>query len=474
MPTRRSTHANHTRRNTAAQRRASRYSPRQSGQLHASRNGRGGHAAPRDGKGIGDRALNGSETLITRRHFLYGALGVGALAVAVGGASAIAQQTQSSKEEVTVLQVPEESVLSSDDSAAFSLIENAEERLSLVGDFELPYGTLVWSSDEAIAACLIPNEASAKPLAQVGLLSLSSGNCPIVLEQAVGQDDGFEIYDVRAVEGGVIWTEADILDGVWRIYTARADGASLGTPVLMDEGNEDWETPTIAATQSHAFWQVLPRSDGAKRSEESLLKRASFGSGASETVYSSRGRMATPPYALATSVVITPRADTSSVNYQLTLLEAKSASVLDSLVLPQSMKPLEAGYGTTGFMFSFDAVYNYGGGIANLGTYTPASPVTDGNYSGAPWFRFARTPSAPPAWCGRFLMVKSTGSVCAIDLDASNYAALDVPDGSDTYGDYLASTGTGDMAVTFTNVDHQPLGGEAVKCCRVRVWTPAA
>ena len=34
-------------------------------------------------------------------------------------------------------------------------------------------------------------------------------------------------------------------------------------------------------------------------------------------------------------------------------------------------KPLEAGYGNTGFMFSFDAGYQYGGGIASIGTYTP-------------------------------------------------------------------------------------------------------
>ncbi len=474
MPTRRSTHANHTRRNAAAQRRTSRYGSRQSGQLHAGGTVRGGHAALSDSKRPRSHTPNGSETLITRRHFLYGALGVGALAVAAGGVSVLAQQAQSSEEDVTVLTVPEESVLSSDDSAAFSLIENVGERLSLVGDFQLPYGTLVWSSDDAVAACLIPNEESAKPLAQVGLLSFASGNCPIVLKQAVGQDEGFEIYDVRAVEDGIIWTEADILDGVWRIYTARVNGTSIGTPALVDEGGSDWETPTIAATQSHAFWQVLPRTDGTKLSEDSLLKRTSFGSESGETVYSSHGRMATSPYALATSVVITPRVDASSVNYQLTLLDAESTTTLDSLVLPQSMKPLEAGYGTTGFMFSFDAVYNYGGGIANLGTYTPASPVTEGNYSDAPWFRFARTPSAPPAWCGRFLMVKSTGSVCAIDLDASNYVAIDVPDGSDTYGDYLASTGTGNMAVTFTSVDYQPLGGDAVKCCRVRVWTPAA
>ena len=58
---------------------------------------------------------------------------------------------------------------------------------------------------------------------------------------------------------------------------------------------------------------------------------------------------------------------------------------------PTSMRPLEAGCSNTGFMFSFDAGYQYGDGIASIGTYTPASAVTDnGDYSNAPWFRFNR------------------------------------------------------------------------------------
>ena len=67
--------------------------------------------------------------------------------------------------------------------------------------------------------------------------------------------------------------------------------------------------------------------------------------------------------------------------YQLTRIDAQSASVVDSLVLPSSMKPPAAGSGDTGFMFSFEAIYNFGEGIANLGTYIPANtvqPDTDG------------------------------------------------------------------------------------------------
>ena len=32
---------------------------------------------------------------------------------------------------------------------------------------------------------------------------------------------------------------------------------------------------------------------------------------------------------------------------------------------------MECGWGKTGFSFAFDGIYNYGEGIANLGTYLP-------------------------------------------------------------------------------------------------------
>ena len=348
------------------------------------------------GNGVRVPTPNGGEVLLTRRHFLYGALGVGALAADTG-----------------------------------------------------------------------------KPLTQVALLSLSSGNSTVVLEQAVGSDEGFEIYDVRATSSGLIWAEADILDGVWRIYTARTDGAALGNPALVEEGDGDWEMPTIAAVGNRAFWQVLPKASGPKKTEPSLFKRATMGANDIETLWTSIGRMATAPYATGDSVVITPRTDTSSIHYQLVRVDANTGEALDTMALPTSMKPLEAGYGNTGFMFSFDAGYQYGGGIASIGTYTPASAVTNGDYSNAPWFRFSRNPTAPPAWCGSYLMVKSRTQVVGINFDTNDWFAFDVKSGADDYGEYLASTGSRDAVVTYTNIDDKPLDGEARKYCLVRVWTPA-
>lgn len=463
MVTRRSTHAIHTKPSVTAARRMQRHAAPQAGRANSHAKG----AA----SGIHVPLPNG-ELLLTRRHFLFGALGIGALAAIGGGASVLIQGAESDTgTDLPILTVPNDAVTVSD---SLTPIEDPSTRMNLMGSFELPYGTLLWANGDDVAACLLPNAEEAKPLAQVGLLSLASGACPVVLEQAVGQDDGFDIYDVRATSSGIIWTEADILSGIWRIYTAESDGSSIGRPSLVDERDDAWEMPTITAVGMYAFWQVLPKLNGLQSAEDSLVKRATMGSNNTEIVYTSHGRLCTPPYALDDSIVITPRADTTGTYYQLTHLDAASGNILDTLVLPRSMRPLEAGYGDTGFTFSFDASYSYGDGISNMGTYVPISAVTDGAYNNASWFRFNRSPTAAPAWCGPYFMVKSSTSVCGVDMSTKEYFAFSVENGAEDYGEYLASTGSNEVVVTYTNIDDKPVDEEPKKYCLVKVWRPVA
>lgn len=419
----------------------------------------------------------GQQVLLTRRHFLYGAAGVAAAALVGAGGYALDQATSKNDKSVTTLSVPTDAVFTTEDC---ELLEDAGAAMQLVTQKELAYGTLIWANDDTWAACLIPTE-QAKPLAQIGMLSLTSGSLNVLVKNAVGEDEGFEIYDVRACATGIVWTEADIMDGSWRVYSATTDGGSIGTPALVEEGDSNWEMPTLAAAAGHAWWQLLPRLDGERSKEDSKLKRAPFGSSEAETICVSEGRMCTPVCATTEGVVVTPRAQTSGTYYQLTYIGG-NGNVLDTLVLPSSMRPLEASYGENGFSFAFDAIYNYGGGIANLGTYTPASPVDAAGedptgvagataYGKGAWFRFPRTPVCAPAWCGKWFMVKSTTAVCGVDFENRRYFALETKSGCDDYGDYLASTGTQNRVVTYTNIDHTTLEGETQKCCLVRVWT---
>ena len=406
------------------------------------------------------------DILITRRQLLYGAIGIGALAAVGGGASALSKVLdQKDTDATTSLSVPASSIITLDNLTKVA----AEDYVSLIGQYELPYGTLLWANNDTLAACLLPTETPS-PLTQIALLNLKTGYYSPVRIAAVGQSEGFDMYDARVSEKGLIWTEANILADTWRIYTATYNNGSLGTPIKVDEGGGDWETPTIAAIGGYAFWQVLPTLTGSKKTELSVLRRAPFGSDQTTVAYTSSGRMCTPLYPLSESLVITPRTNSSSTQYQMTHINAGSLEVSDRLALPAAMKPLEAGWGNNGFTFSFDAIYSFGNGISNLGTYTPQNPISEHNHTNTSWFRFGRSPSAPPAWCNDFFIVKSTKVVCGMDFANKTYFVIDALDGSDTFGDYLASTGTNETIVTFSNIDYKPLDGEAKKNCTVRVW----
>ncbi len=416
---------------------------------------------------IGDEGHG--ETLITRRRLLLGIVGIGALAAIGAGGAAIVSSGDSTPT-VSTLQVPQSNVT---DATSLDQVDDAGDCVSQTGEYDLPYGTLVFCNDDKYAACLIPTDG-AKPLCRIAMLSLSSGTYETVIDKAQGQDEGFEIYDVRATSQAIIWIEADILDGIWRVMTGKlgSNASSVTGVQKIDEGAcGETETPSIAAVGNNLFWQVMPQSSSTVSSSKQTLqvKRAAAGSSTAEVIYESTGRAATAPYATSDAVVITPRNPDSTSCYQLTRIDAASGDVTDTLTLPASMKPIEAGWGVAGFNFALDATYSYGDGIANLGTYTPAN-MPSSSYDNAKWVRFDRTPTCAPAWCGNFFMVKSTKAVCGVDADGKRYFVLDVPSGADDWGEWLASSGASSTVVTYASINYTSTSGDETKCCRVRVW----
>lgn len=426
-----------------------------------------------------NRDENG-KILLTRRTLIYGAIGAGALIAGATGIKVISDNVNKNSNAVDSLSVSKSNVISSD-----SFTEIQESFFSVENEVTLPYGSLAWANSSNIITCLIPNDI-AKPLATIDVINANSGNRVNVLDQGVGLKEGFEIYDARANEDAIIWTEVNILQGEWRIFASKFNGNYNVDPVMIDKGGSDWETPTIAITNNAVYWQVLPHADGSKNTVLSSLKKMlinslSQNSNTTDKVFSdsdvennpfviatSKGRMATPVYAYENSVIITPRTNSANIYYQLTRIDENN-NIIDSLALPQSMKPLEAGYGNTGFNFSYDAIYNYGEGLSNLGTYTPLSKSD--NYKNQQWLNFSRNPSAPPAWCGNYFVIRSTLSVCALDLKNQTYCVLDRPNASDDYGDYLASTGNCKHIVTYANIYDQPVTGEEEKYCTLRIWS---
>ncbi len=391
--------------------------------------------------------LDNNKVILTRRQLLFGAIGVAAIAGVGAGAAAISK-SQKEEKSFDVLTVPVSNVSTTANMDGESL--TADDCMELSASFEMPYGTLIWANSSHYAACLIPTDTSS-PLSIAAIISLDSGTYETILEQAVTKDPGYEIFDIRATDNAVIWTEAHCLANVWKTYQATySPGNGIGTPILLAEGDENFEAPSLAITSKHVYWQILPSLTSSMKSEDSLIYAAPIGSSEATEVVRSHGRMCTPLYATNDGVACSPRVSTSGVYHQLSFIDDATLSITDSVIMPGGMKPLEAGYGNSRFSFAFDTIYNYGNGIANLGTYVPTS--TD-NPSDSKWVCFDRNPTAAPAWCKNWFVVKSTRGVSCVDVNTNVMFSLGCPDGTDTYGDYLATTGSFDVIVTYCNID---------------------
>lgn len=412
-----------------------------------------------------------AQMLITRRRLLLGAAGLGVAAVGAAGAVSLSQRESNEDNSIATLEVTEDAVFDLEACAEVDPYDAFE----LIGDYELPFGTLIWADDENIAACLFPTDEPT-PLVNMGILQLGNGSYYIMREEAVGAEEGFEIYDVRASSAGLVWMESAVMEGLWRIYVATLDSAlNLGEPKLVDEGNSIQEVPTITVVDDYAFWQTMaPISNENARHEPAVLKRAHIADGKTETIYNSVGRMSAPPVPYENSVIITPRHTDATSYCDLVRIQAKTGTVLDTLTLPSGMFPHQVGYGPTGFAFCFENIYDYGAGISNLGTYTPArKPNKD--YTDLEWFRFNRTPTAAPCWCGdTWFMVKSNQSVCAVNFDNKVFCSFGAESGCLDWGDYLVSSGKRNTVVTAMQIDQVSTEGEETKMTQVRVWQPLA
>lgn len=389
------------------------------------------------------------EVLLTRRNLLIGAAAVGGIAAIGGGVSLASSALEgNSTEQISYINVPENAV---EQQADYTLIENYSDYVQLTGSFSLPYGTLVWADNDTVAACLNPTE-QASPLNTVSLLYLSSGNTATVLDAAQGSEEGFEILDARCSENGLVWTESNPYQSRWRVYTASIASGSASNIQQVDEGDFNWLMPSLAAIGNTAFWQVSPNTSGEAANEPAELRAVAFGSSEVQHVYSSKRAFATRVAPATDGVVITPRADSTTVYYQLTKISADTLKPVDQMTLPSSMTPEVVGYGSSGFAFGFTSIYNYGGGIANLGTYTPRAAVQAYNYNDLPWFRYSRSPITAPCWCGNWFIVKSTTALSGVHFASKSYFAIDTVSGADTYGEQLVSSGNCSSFVGLSQV----------------------
>lgn len=585
---------------------------------------------------------------ITRRTLVRGAIGAGVLAGIVGVNGIV-----KSKKNTTLtseLTVTPENIVSLE---AFTQLDEPSAMMRLRGSFDLPYHSLMWMSDEGILAYLTPTQTG-HPLNAVGIVrfgnhSTAAGKLQgiqkprIVLPQARDNAEGFDIYDVRASQQGIVWLEAHILTNTWRLWCARLTATGIEQPLLLDEGLQSEAMPTIGIVGKQVFWQInVPlRKTKANAHEQSLSVAASASATlAAQTLATTKGTSAAVPETQAIRTT-SKQADSSqsgvqnnaqggagsnvptgagehgnagaesgaqsnvhssaqdsthasathdqqnasiqahSVSSQPSVSCIRSAflpgntnnavrcfhesqagfvaslaisntfictaermqqsrshtrlmafdttgALVDSLVLPAGIHPVNVSYGTSGFTFGIEGSYKNKTGITKLGTYFPlattapqasaqnntsnglsadqtmktsqasqtsqaASKGTNSGktpanapentqhadtsyaafYNASPWFHFGRMPTTAPCWCDDVVVVKSTYSILVLDVRAKTYVTLPVDSGAEQWGEWCASSGTHGAFATFTSIDDKPIGKEPVRACRVKVWEKA-
>lgn len=378
---------------------------------------------------------------LTRRDFL-GAAGGAALSVAALGLPAVLGACRRSQDTggVDVLSVSTSQVVTLD---SYTEIEDIAPLCDIKEVAKYPKGTMLFSSGDQLAAALNVGE-SANPLSTCSLVKLADGSITKALNAAVGVNDGFSLFTVRASNTTLAWVESNYLTSDWAVYSAQiGESANIGQPVKLDEGNADYDTPELAVIGSTVYWIVQPTSNGPRASENSHLKAA--GGAVAAEILTSRGRFNGGLSTSGNVLTAMPRADTSSgVHYELTAIMSGTGSVVAKQILPRSYRPSNAVYVNNAFAFTIPASYDYGGGIANVGTYFPIA--------GNQWLRLTKQSLTPPGMCYGWLFAKSGSRTVFVDTKGERYFVVDAPDNCESYGDYSVCTGEVNAVYNYATV----------------------
>lgn len=377
---------------------------------------------------------------VSRRSLVKGA--------AVAGAAITAISLTGCGDQATGPTVSEEPQVITDDSKIVNVIEDFEGVDNVLASqfvWDLPLGTVPFHCEGAWAA-LLEAPASARAVNTLGIISLASGNrATLVPEPIKGKAFGF--HDVRCGERMYAWVEMNYATGEWVLIAQQLEnGALVGEPVELDDGDVDWEPARFTITGSSVIWQKMPLASGSKRAEFSHCYRWASGDAKAKELFESPGRFATWPRVSEGFLTIAPRVKSEDGTfYGLTAIDLESSNKVSAqLVMPETVSPFEAVYMGGQFAFSVEANYGYGGSLGNMGTFL-------GN-AGGPFVFLSREPLACVAGKGDTYLVKAQSSHFVIDVGAQSYAVLTAPDKAIDYGDYPASEGTTDRFVTYATV----------------------
>lgn len=314
--------------------------------------------------------------------------------------------------------------------------------------WQLPAGTVMRQAAGTWIPCLSAG-SSAMPVVKATAFSTSTGSLvDVVTKMESGDGPNLTIYDVRCSDKVYAWVEMDMLTREWTLYAQRFDNGSVtGSVSTLWTADSEWDPPLFAVSESQVIWQVMPSISGSKTREHSFCYLWHLGDADALSVVDSPGRFAAPPAVSGKTITLAPRVRADEgVFYGITAYDLSDdmATVVDQLVLPQSVRPFRAVRMGKRFAFSIEANYSSGGLLGSMGTYIGAG---DG-----PFITLVREPAAQVAGKDGLYIVKSRASYFVIDTEREAYSILGATNRCLDYGEYPASEGVCDNFVTFATV----------------------
>jgi hypothetical protein len=383
---------------------------------------------------------------ITRRGLIRATAATGAVAATV---SVLSGCGSSSSDDSTNPVVVDES----QETSILDKYKEADSPLTLKSTWSIALGNVLHPAEGTWIPCTTAG-SSASPMVKGSALSLASGTVGEVISAPITSDSNVEIYDVRCSDSVYAWVELDLLTHSWWLYAQPfSDGALSGKATTLWKADSDYDPPKFCVTGSSVIWLVMPSSSGKKTSESSYCYLWNSGDSKAKAVVESPGRFATEPSVSNGMVTLVPRVgSSSSVYYGITAykLSDELGTQVDQLVLPQSVKPMNATRIGDKFAFSIESTYSSGGVLGTMGTYigTP-----DG-----PFLALSREPFATVSGKDGLYIIKSTSSYFVVDSSAQTYAVLAATNRCVDYGEYPGTQGQSDSFVTFATVKSQETG----------------
>ena len=386
---------------------------------------------------------------LSRRDFFKAAGASAPIAAAIGVLSGCINRADDSSEgQPTVV----------DEDSAISVLDDFElvdVPLRETGAYTIPLGNVLHPTDGTWIPVTTAGE-SATPMVKGSVLSLSSGQLIEVVSTPVsGPATTRVVYDTRCSEKLYAWVELDIITREWVLLASRmSDGVLQGETTTLWEADAEWDPATFAVSGDTIIWQVMPALSGTQTSQHSFCYLWRLGDGKATPVVESPGRFALPPTLANGIALLAPRVRSDEgLFYGITAYTVDNdfKTVVDQLVLPQSVKPFRAAYVGARFAISIEASYESGGLLGKMGTYFGKSNSDE-------FVVLGREPFADIVGKGDVFVVKVRASYVVVDLGRKQYGVLAAQDRSLDYGEYPARAGECNSFVTYATVKDEVTG----------------